>query len=149
MQCFALFVHARIAAVLVICALVLPACGGRKQDSAATGGSRDAQGAPQPGEAGGTGPARRPVVGAILMQQDQFFRLNESGMRAAAAKWNVDLKVQNAGGALDREVSILDTFVTQKVDAILVSPLDTQASIPALRRASDRGIRVGTYNSGI
>jgi ABC-type sugar transport system substrate-binding protein len=89
------------------------------------------------------------VIGAILMQQDQFFRLNEAGMRDAAARSGADLKVQNAGGALDKEASILDTYITQKVDAVLVSPLSTQASIPALRRAADRGIKVVTYNNGI
>ena len=120
--------------------LALAACGGQ--------GGGPAAGVSAPGAAG-MGGAKRPLIGAILMQQDQFFRLNEAGMRDAAARLGADLKVQNASGALDKEASILDTFMTQKVGAVLVSPLSTQASIPALKRANERGIRIVTYNNGI
>lgn len=88
-------------------------------------------------------------IGAILMQQDQFFRLNELGMEAAARDHQVDLRVQNATGALDKEIALIDTFMAQKVEAILVSPLSTQASIPGLRRAHDQGIKVIVYNNSL
>ena len=74
------------------------------------------------------------------MQQDQFFRLNELGMKDAAERHRLDLRVQNATGALDKEITLVDTFMAQKVGAILVSPLSTQASIPALKRAGAEGI---------
>jgi len=90
-----------------------------------------------------------PTVAAILMQQDQFFRLNESGMQAAAADLKIDLKVQNAGGAIDKEITLTESFVAQQVAAIVVSPLSAQASIPALRRAADAGIKIVTYNNSI
>src|SRR5262245_11857551 len=86
----------RAGAVLAVCGLALAAaaCGG------GAGGSGSSTGASGPGS------SRRivthPVIGAILMQQDQFFRLNEQGMREAAASHQADLKVQNAGGALDK-----------------------------------------------
>jgi ABC-type sugar transport system substrate-binding protein len=133
----------RPGAALVMCGFALAAlsCGGGTGGSGAAGG------------AGASGPARRtaahPVIGAILMQQDQFFRMNEQGMREAAASHSADLKVQNAGGALDKEASIVDTFLAQKVDAIVVSPLGSQASIPALQRAHERGVTIVTYNNGI
>src|SRR5436309_521065 len=94
--------------LIVLGAVILAACGGRGEEGSGAG------------TAAGNGP-KRPVIGAVLMQQDQFFRLNESGMEDAAERLTVDLKLQNAGGALDKEVSILDTFMTQKVDAVLVS----------------------------
>src|SRR5438128_857680 len=97
------------------------------------------------GEAPAASAARKkPVIGAILMQQDQFFRLNERGMRDAARTLGADLRVQNAAGALDKEASIVETFTTQGVSAILVSPLSSTASIPALQRARERGIHVIT-----
>lgn len=92
---------------------------------------------------------RKPVVGAILMQQDQFFRLNEAGMREAAEAFGADLRVQNAAGALDREIGIVETFMTQGVDAILVSPLSATGSVPALQRAHERGIRIVIYNNSL
>lgn len=92
---------------------------------------------------------KKPVIAAILMQQDQFFRLNEQGMRAAAERLGVDLRVQSAAGALDKEVSLLDTFMTQKVGAVLISPLSMKASVPALERANGRGIKIVTYNNSL
>ncbi len=91
----------------------------------------------------------RPRVGAILMQQDQFFRMNEQGMRAAALELGVDLRVQNAGDRPDREIAVVDAFMTQRIDAILLSPLNSSGSVPALRRAHDRGIKIITYNNSI
>ena len=88
-------------------------------------------------------------IGAILMQQDQFFRLNELGMKAAAKDYDIDLRVQNATGALDKEITLIDTFTAQKVDAILVSPLSTKASIPGLKRAHDSGIKIIAYNNSL
>ena len=93
--------------------------------------------------------AKKPKIGVVLMQQDQFFRLNEAGMRAAAARLGPDLRVQNAAGALDKEVSIVETFTAQHVDAILVSPLSSEGSAPALRRAREAGIHVVTYNNAL
>jgi len=133
----------RASGVLValgVIALAGSSCGG---GSGGADASRAAGGAPD-----GTR-AARPVIGAILMQQDQFFLMNEQGMQEAAASLGVDLKVQNAGGALDKEASIIDTFLAQKVDAVLVSPLGAKASIAALERAHARGVKVVTYNNGI
>src|SRR5262245_36497928 len=128
----------RAGAVLSLCGLLLAAACSGGGDGRGKGG-----GASSP--VGGKGP----VIGVILMQQDQFFRMNEQGMREAAASHNADLKVQNAGGALDKEASLVDTFLAQNVDAIVVSPLGSQASIPALRRAHERGVKVVTYNNAI
>ncbi len=91
----------------------------------------------------------RPRIGAILMQQDQFFRMNEQGMRAAAEKLGVEVRVQNAGDRADKEIAVVDAFVIQRMDAILVSPLNSSGSIPALRRAHERGIKIITYNNSI
>jgi ABC-type sugar transport system substrate-binding protein len=136
----------RLGAALALCGLALAAaaCGGGAGTGGASGGAGASSSPGSPGQA-----AARPVVGAILMQQDQFFRMNEQGMQAAADALGADLKVQNAGGALDKEATILDTFLAQKVDAVVVSPLGSQASIPALQRAHERGVKVVTYNNGI
>ena len=93
--------------------------------------------------------AQTPRLGVVLMQQDQFFRLNEAGMRAAAARLGAELRVQNAAGALDKEASIVETFTAQRVSAILVSPLSSEGSVPALRRAREAGVRIVTYNNAL
>lgn len=123
---------------LALAFLSLAACGSRPP-------------AEEPRPAAPPAPRKPPgiPVGVVLMQQDQFFRLNEAGMREAAEGMGVDLRVQNAAGALDKEVAIVETFVTQRARAILVSPLSSEASIPALKAAHDAGIHVITYNNGL
>jgi ABC-type sugar transport system substrate-binding protein len=89
----------------------------------------------------------RLTIGAILFQEDQYFRLVEYGMRDASEKLNVKLMVNNSFGALDREISLIDTYMANQVDALVVAPLSAQSSVPALRRAHDRGTPIITYDS--
>ena len=88
-------------------------------------------------------------IAAILMQDDQFFRLNEIGMRDAAKKHNVELLTGSATGALDKESSMVDTYVGRGVGAIVVSPINPKGSAPALKRASEKGIKILTYNNAL
>ena len=120
--------------IIVSAALALSCGGGKPADK------------PSPVEAG---KGRAPVILVVLMQQDQFFRLNEAGMRATAELRGVGLRVQNAAGALDKEASIVETFTAQRVKAIVVSPLSSEGSVPALRRAHEAGIRIVTYNNAL
>ena len=93
--------------LLVLCAALTAGCH-KKSDSAAGPTSR---------------PAGKLKIAAILMQQDQFFRLNELGMKDAAKKADVELPVSNAESKQPQEIALVDTYIESKVDAILVSPL--------------------------
>ncbi|HZO91176.1 MAG TPA: substrate-binding domain-containing protein [Chthonomonadaceae bacterium] len=88
-------------------------------------------------------------IAGIGFQDDQFFKLVELGMKNAAQKDGVDLSTGNSAGSLDKEISLVDTYAAQKVDAIAIAPQSAKASIPALQRAHDRGIKIITYDSSI
>lgn len=88
-------------------------------------------------------------IAGIVFQEDQFFRLAEYGMKEASRKLGVELYVGNSFGSLDKEISLIDTYVARKVDAIVIAPLSIKASIPALRRAHDRGIKIVTFDGYI
>ena len=109
-----------------------------------------AAGCPKPQEPvqKGEGAAKLKIA-AILMQQDQFFKMNEQGMKEKAAELGVDLAADNADGKLNKEVNLIDTYVEQKVGAILVSPLSAAGSVTALKRARDGGIQIITYNNSL
>jgi len=92
---------------------------------------------------------RGPEIAGILFQEDQFFRLIEYGMKAKADELDVALLMSNSFGSLDKEISLVDTYIARHVDAIAISPLSRTASAPALRRAHDRGIPIIAYNSTI
>jgi sugar transport system substrate-binding protein len=88
-------------------------------------------------------------IAAVVANEDQFFRLVELGMKDAAKRLDVDLLVGNSQGKLDREISMIDTYMVRNVGAILVSPLSEKASSTALRRVHEKGIKVVTYNANI
>lgn len=90
-----------------------------------------------------------PKIGAILLQDDQFFRLNEFGMRDAAKELGVELMINNSSGSLDKEINLLDTYMASQVAALVLPPQSPSSSIPALQRAHDRGIPIVTYDSYI
>lgn len=90
-----------------------------------------------------------PKIGAIVLQEDQFFRLNEFGMRDAAKELGVELMVNNSFGTLDKEIALIDTYMANQVAALVVPPQSAKSSIPALKRAHERGIPVVTYDSYI
>lgn len=102
-------------------------------------------GAPASRETAGT---KRRIAG-IVFQDDQFFKLIESGMKAEAAKEGVDIGTGNSANALDKEIALLETYTTRHVDAIVIAPVNTKGSIPALKRAADAGIKIITYDSSI
>lgn len=93
--------------------------------------------------------ATGPKVAGIVFQEDEYFKMVESGMKTAAASNNVDLRLQNSGGSQDKEVTLIDTYIADKVDAICIAPLSAKASIGALKKASDRGIKIVTFDSSI
>ena len=88
-------------------------------------------------------------IAGIVFQEDQFFRLVLFGMRDAAAKAGVELLEANSAGRPDKEIQLVDTYIAQGVDAIVISPLSAKASVNALQHAKDKGIIVITYNTTI
>jgi len=130
----------------IIAASLLAALGGCSQNNAGDGGNSGTgnDGVKSTGS-GTSGDKRR--IAAILMQEDQFFRLNELGMKDAAKKNNIELLTGSAAGALDKEINLVDTYAGRGVQAILVSPLNPKGSSPALKRAGEKGAKIITYNN--
>jgi ABC-type sugar transport system substrate-binding protein len=92
--------------------------------------------------------AKKRIAG-IVFQEDQFFRLVLFGMRDAAGKNGVELLEANSAGKPDKEVGLINTYIANNVDAIVISPLSARASVAALTRAHEKGICVVTYNTTV
>lgn len=88
-------------------------------------------------------------IAGIGFQNDQFFKIAELGMKDAAQKNGVDLSLGNSAGALDKEISLLDTYMAQKMDAIVIAAYNSKSSIAGLKKAHDAGIKIVTYDSPI
>jgi ABC-type sugar transport system substrate-binding protein len=94
------------------------------------------------------GPVPHRIAG-IVFQEDQFFRLVLFGMREAARQEGVVLLEANSAGRPDKEIQLVNTYIAQSVDAIVISPLSATASLSALQRAHAVGITVVTYNTTV
>ena len=90
------------------------------------------------------------TVGAVQMvAEHEWFRTVELGMAAAAEDNGATLLVANAQGQVDIEAQMVDNFVARGVDAIVISALNSSASVPALARAVDSGVALVNYNTTI
>jgi ABC-type sugar transport system substrate-binding protein len=92
---------------------------------------------------------RRVKIAGIGFQDDQFFKLVERGMKDTATKMRAEFTPASSAGSLNKEIELLETFAAQKVDAVCVAPLSRTASVAGLKRASDAGIKIVTFDSPI
>jgi len=90
------------------------------------------------------------TLGAVQMVAfHEWFRTIEMGMKAAADEMGADLLVANAKGQVDTEASMVENFIARGVNAIMISALDSKASVAALKKATDAGIKLINYNTTI
>jgi len=69
-----------------------------------------------------------------------------SGTQAEADAEGVKLIIQDANGDVDKQTSIIENFITQKVDGILTDPINVTSLTPALKEVDQAGIPVATFD---
>jgi ribose transport system substrate-binding protein len=81
-----------------------------------------------------------PDITGVFQTATQF--LKDAAADANEAGFNVKVveRAPSTHTAAADQVAIIDDFISQRVDAIVVSPSDTEAVKPALQRANDAGI---------
>jgi len=99
--------------------------------------------------AAGTIAADRTIGAVQMVAEHEWFRTVELGMQAAADAAGAELLVANAQGQVDTEAAMVDNFVARGVDAVLISALNSDASVAALQRAVDEGVTLINYNTTI
>ncbi len=93
------------------------------------------------------GGEKKLTIAGIIFQEDQFMRIIHIGMRDAAKAYGAELLEANSYNKPDKEIELVNTYITRGVDGIAITPLSASASVAALKRAHDKGIKVVTYNS--
>ncbi|MDA3925299.1 MAG: sugar ABC transporter substrate-binding protein [Kiritimatiellae bacterium] len=110
--------------VLVVAMVVLSGCG--------KGGSPDA----------------RPVIGvSMLNMANEFIVTIQEAMVERADELGVRLIINDAQRSSERQVRQVETFIAQKVDAIVLNPCEVEASSPAIKKALAAGIPIVNVNS--
>ena len=124
--------------LLLALPLLLAAC---ERRAAAPGAS----GTPSPGAAEGK---IRIAMMPKLIGIDYFNACRRGAEEAAGELKDVDLQYDGPTEAkVDKQVEMIDTWVTQRVNAIAVAADDPVAIAPSLKKARDGGITVITYDA--
>lgn len=80
-----------------------------------------------------------------------FFEAANKGAQEAAKELG-DVEIIYTGPTsttAEGQIEVINSLIAQKVDAIAVSANDTDALVPALKKAMDRGIKVISWDSGV
>lgn len=96
-------------------------------------------------------PPSEPIeVGAMVWNTAISFYSNFiAGQEDAAACYGVDLDLQNGNGDLATEVAVIQQFIAQGKDAIIVTPSDVEGIVPVILEANKAGIPVFAANNRI
>ncbi len=80
----------------------------------------------------------------MLTKEHVFYRDLERGLRETAAKHNFDLIINSGDWDLAKHQAQIENYIVQKVDAIIVCPVDSKGIGPAIQKANAAGIPVFT-----
>lgn len=100
------------------------------------------------GRAPSEGAKKGPVIGVSLLNlSNEFIVLLNQAMDEKAKQLGVQLIVNDAQRSAEKQVQQVESFVAQKVDAIVLNPCEVEASAPAVDKALAAGIPVVNVNS--
>ncbi len=123
-------------------AFSLSACGGDGSGSAPT---PPAGGAAPTGSASSAGKAYK-IGCTIPTFNHPFFVAMKEGLEQQAKEAGSTINVVDGNNDANRQVSAIDDFIVQKVDAIILCPTETKSLISAVEKAHQAGIPVITVN---
>src|SRR5260221_12484127 len=90
--------------------------------------------------------AKKPVIGLVMKSlANEFFKdMEEGAIKHVQERGDLTLVPvgMHSETDIDTQISAVENFITQKVDAIVVAPADSRALVPPLARAIKAGIVV-------
>lgn len=125
---------------------LLAGCGGTEAPKEEPAASTEADASTETKEAGD-----KIVIGCTLQNlSEEFMTMLKGSMEMKAEELgNIELIVNDAEGKPDKQASQLDSFAAQKVDAVIISPVDADALAPAVKSVVDAGIPVITCSADV
>jgi ribose transport system substrate-binding protein len=122
-------------AVFAFGLVLLAGCSGGSGGGSSSGGASSAPAAT---------PGGKTIGVSIQNREAQFYQDMESGMKAEAQKYGYTVTVVDASRDNAKQQSQVEDFISQKVDAIVLTPYDSQAIGSAIVEANKAGIPVFT-----
>ena len=91
---------------------------------------------------------KKPVIGVSLLNlSNELIVTLDQSMEDKARQLKVELIVNDAQRSAEKQVQQVESFVAQKVDAIILNPCEVEASSPAVEKAIAAGIPIVNVNS--
>ncbi|MCX8107579.1 MAG: sugar ABC transporter substrate-binding protein [Verrucomicrobiae bacterium] len=90
----------------------------------------------------------QPRIGVSLLNlSNEFIVMLHRAMTERASELGVKLVVNDAQRSAERQVQQVETFIAQRLDAIILNPCEVEASSPAVEKALAAGIPIINVNS--
>jgi ribose transport system substrate-binding protein len=126
----------------LICITILGACGNNKNAE----NSPNINSTPKVVEnAANNGDEKQLVIGFTNWSRSFAFYVDlEKGLQEVADRENVKLITQDPNGDLMKQQQHLENYITQKVDGVIMIPIDSNASLPSAQAVMDKGIPIVT-----
>jgi ribose transport system substrate-binding protein len=118
-------------------AALLAACSSTSSTSQNSTAASNASAAP-------AGPATKTIGVSIQDLEAQFYQQMEAGMQAEAKKYGYRLLFVDANRDSAKQQSQVEDFISKKVDAIVLTPYDSQAIGSAIAEANNANVPVFT-----
>jgi ribose transport system substrate-binding protein len=81
---------------------------------------------------------------SLLTRDDEFYKDLEQGMRDEAAARKVDITIMSGEKDLNKQINQVQNFLAQKMDAIILCPVDSQGIVSAVTAANIARVPVFT-----
>lgn len=86
------------------------------------------------------------VIGATLAAQSSYLTSVSSYMNEAATEKDVSLQLVYANWDVNTQIKQMNDFIEQKVDAIILAPVNAKSMLTPLKKAKEAGIPVINLN---
>ncbi len=117
-----------VMSLMVVFAMVLTACGAPKPAAPAAGNL---------------------TIAGVVFQDDQFMKSMVQGYTDAGAKYGIKVLTANTNNDQAKEAELIQTYIAQGVNGIAIAPLSQDASIPNLKDAASKGIKIAITNMNL
>lgn len=93
------------------------------------------------------GQGRFTIGVSLLNLSSEFIVMLNRAMSEKAEELNVRLIVTDAQRSAERQVQQVESFIAQRMDAVIINPCEVEASSPAVDKAKAAGIPIVAVNS--
>lgn len=111
-------------------------------------------GCSSPGASAPAGPGAsdggKPSIGVAEINLSlPFFVQMQEASRAVADDYDVDITWQSVDGSIEKQISTIESFIAQQKDVILIDPVNSDALVDVINKATSAGIDVVTMGNQV